>query len=95
MLATPEGREVLWDILGQCGPFASIFRGEQPAPFEANSGIYYKAGRQDLGHMVIANINEADDAAWITMQQEHRKRVKEEAQVNEAAQERDRSGDDD
>jgi hypothetical protein len=68
VLALPEGRFLLWTILEQCQVAGSVY-----AP---DVRIYYNAGRQDLGHYVIAEISEAQPNAWLTMQSEHQVRVK-------------------
>lgn len=85
VLATAEGRRVLWRLLEHCGVFESIWH--------PSAEIHYRAGRQDVGHWLMAEISEADDEALMRMFQEARARARQEAQ--EAAAGRVRRGQDD
>ncbi len=62
VLALPEGRLLLWELLEHCSVFASIM--------DPSSNIYANAGRQDVGHMIMARITEADDAKLFLMMTE-------------------------
>lgn len=62
IVGSPEGRRVLWSLLEQCKVFESIM--------ETSARIYYNAGRQDFGHLIIAEITTADPLAWLLMQRE-------------------------
>lgn len=57
VLATPAGVKILWYILGHCGSFRSIW--------EPSAKIHYNAGRQDVGHWLMARITDADKMALI------------------------------
>lgn len=63
VLATPEGRRVLWRVLAQCNTSKSIFALD-------HGTISYRSGWQDAGHYVMAEINEADPRAFLVMIQE-------------------------
>jgi hypothetical protein len=62
VLATPEGRRVLWRQLSQCGLFESIT--------VQSSEIYVRSGRRDAGLALIAEITQADPQAYLLMQRE-------------------------
>jgi len=62
VLATEVGRRVVYRLLKSCSVFESI-----AAPLEL---IAYNAGRQDVGHYLMALIEQADDTAIFTMMQE-------------------------
>ncbi len=65
VLATPAGRRVLWRLLGECRVF------ETPTHTRGDM-THQNIGRGDVGRFLIAEINEASDDAWLTMQQEAR-----------------------
>jgi hypothetical protein len=50
VLSLPEGRRVLWRILRECKVFESIWH--------PSALIHFQAGQQDLGHMLMAWIND-------------------------------------
>lgn len=62
VLGSEVGRRVLYRFLKSCSVFESI-----ASPLEL---IAYNAGRQDVGHMLMALIEQADDTAIFTMMQE-------------------------
>jgi hypothetical protein len=62
VLKTPAGRRVLWRILCHCKTFISIW--------EPSAKIHWNAGRQDVGHFVIQEIESADQEALLTMMRE-------------------------
>lgn len=64
VLKTREGRNVLWRILEQCHLFSSIWR--------QSAEIHYLAGKQDVGHYVLAEILDADEDAFIIMMTENK-----------------------
>jgi hypothetical protein len=78
VLETPAGRRTLWRLLSHCSVFESIF--------SASSLIYANAGRQDVGHFVMAEIEASDPEAIFTMMREHRTRQEREALEAEASQ---------
>lgn len=59
VLATPEGKVVLWDLLGFCRTFASVWEG--------GAKISYNSGQQDVGHYLMDRIIRADPAAFLEM----------------------------
>ena len=65
MLSNPIGRRVLERILGYCEIYGSIM--------ETNARIYYRAGRQDVGHWLLAEIGRADPKAFLVMMAEKAK----------------------
>lgn len=62
VLALPEGRLLLWELLEHCSVFASVY--------DSSSKIYANAARQDVGHYVMARIGEADEAKLLQMMRE-------------------------
>lgn len=58
------GRRVLWDIMAHCRVFESIW--------EPSARIHYLAGRQDVGHMILSLINDANPEAMILMMNENK-----------------------
>lgn len=77
VLATEPGRRVLWRVLWHCGVFASVYD-EGPL-------IYKNAGRQDVGHFLMAEIEAADDEAIFRLMVEARRREKRTDTENEAS----------
>lgn len=62
VLALPEGRRLAWRILAHCNAFASIY--------DDGPRIRYNAGRQDVGHFLLDEINDAEPEALFTMMRE-------------------------
>ncbi len=58
-----DGRWWMWDHLAALGPFASIF--------VTSSEIYYRAGRQDAAHELIADITRVCPDLFVQMQHEN------------------------
>lgn len=65
VLATPEGRRVIWSLLQRAGVFESIW--------ENSAKIHYNAGQQDFGHALMADIVDAGEEFFFTMMTENRK----------------------
>jgi hypothetical protein len=63
VLSTVNGRRFYWGLLGECGIHSSVIG-------QHVEGTYYNAGRQDLGHKLLARVLEADPSLYLTMQQE-------------------------
>lgn len=63
VLATAEGRRLLWRVLGHCGCFGSVWH--------PSALIHYNSGRQDVGHWLQAEINAASRSQFFRMIQEH------------------------
>lgn len=55
VLATPEGRRVMYRILEHCGILKSIWT--------PSAEIHFRAGRQDAGLFLMSEIVQADDKA--------------------------------
>lgn len=66
VLATKEGRRLLWRVMVHCSAFDSVFH-ENPLRMAHGSG------KQDVGHFVMAEINAAQPDAFHTMMQESSK----------------------
>jgi hypothetical protein len=66
VLQMEPGRRVLWRILEHCSVFASVW--------DPSSRIHHNAGRQDVGHFVMAEIVAADDEAIYRMMREAKAR---------------------
>lgn len=66
VLAEVEGRRTIWRFLTHCGVFESVF--------STTVQVYANAGRQDVGHYLMAEIEAADPEALFTMMREHRQR---------------------
>ena len=80
VLATREGRRVLWRLLETCKVFGSVWH--------PSALIHFNAGQQDVGHLILAKITEANDEALLLMMRE----AKQEAEPDGGNDER-RSGD--
>lgn len=63
LLKDPRFRRFMFRLLGYTSVFQSIF--------EQSSKIYHNAGRQDVGHFLMAEITEADEEAYMMMMREH------------------------
>jgi hypothetical protein len=59
LLGHPQGRNVLWMVLGTCGVFRSVM-----APSEQ---IHYLEGRRSVGLELIADIEDADPKGLIRL----------------------------
>lgn len=66
VLATREGRRLLWRVMTYCSAFDSVFH-------ENQLRMAHGSGRQDVGHFVMAEINAAKPDAFLTMMQESTK----------------------
>ena len=64
VLQSREGRRTVWRLLEKCRAFESVF--------EASAKIYYNAGRQDVGHYLMAEVVEADEEALFLMMRENK-----------------------
>ena len=62
VLSTVEGRRFLWGQLKKCKVYESIW--------ESSAKIHYNAGKQDLGHELMAAILDASPEAYLQMQKE-------------------------
>lgn len=76
VMATPEGRMVMWELLERAGIFRSIWH--------PSAQIHYNAGRQDFGHEILAWLTDADEEAYLTMEREMRTLARRESNEAEA-----------
>ena len=65
VLSKPEGRRVFWKMLSHCNVFGSIFN-------QNNAVMSKNAGKQDVGHFIMAEIVEADENLYISMMKENK-----------------------
>lgn len=65
VLASKQGRNVLWRLLSHCRAFNSIW--------EPSARIHYNAGQQDVGHFILAEISKANEEALFQMMKDDRK----------------------
>lgn len=92
VLESEPGRRVLWRFLSFCGVHETVIRHEAIAMAEA-------AGRQNVGHFLMAEIAAADDDAIFTMMREAKSDAAREARETAAvqtprAEERETDGED-
>ena len=64
ILQDQQVRRFLWRLICECKTFESIWR--------CSAEIHYLAGRQDLGHFLMSEIEEADQNALFKMMQEEK-----------------------
>lgn len=65
VLQSDQGRRFMWRVLSHCRVFESIWH---------NSAlIHHNAGRQDVGHYLMAEIVEADENLFLQMMKESKK----------------------
>lgn len=63
VLKTPDGRAFVWDTLGDCKVYESIWH--------PSAAIHYNAGRQDVGHELLARVVALEGGRWyLEMQRE-------------------------
>lgn len=70
ILSTREGRRYLWELLAQCRVFQTIW--------EPSARIHFLEGQRNIGLKVLADINDADPTAYVTMLSESKKEVSDE-----------------
>lgn len=68
LLAMPEGRRVLWELLGDCGVFRESM--------ETNARSYVQMGMRNLGLSLMKRITDADQEAYFQMMRESMQRAK-------------------
>lgn len=85
VMATVEGRVVMWGLLERAGVYRSTFDA-------SGSRTFYNAGRQDFGHELLALLLEHAEEGYLLMEAEARRRARatgrEAEAVQQAAQER-------
>lgn len=65
VLSTKQGRRLLWRLMAECRVYGSIW--------DNSARIHYNAGRQDVGHFILAEITEASEDLYFEMLKEHKK----------------------
>lgn len=66
MLSTVDGRSYFWKILSECGVYQTSFTGDNTT--------FFNEGKRQVGLWLLAEIMEADPAAYGLMQLESQKR---------------------
>lgn len=66
VLSSSQGRRVLWRIMQQCGVNQTVLG-------DTDARTNFNAGRQDVGHFVLAEIVEAAPARYLEMMMENQK----------------------
>jgi hypothetical protein len=64
VLATAEGRRLVWRYLTRCGVFKTSMTG--------SSQTFFLEGQRNVGLWLLADINAADPGAYVTMLAESR-----------------------
>lgn len=77
IMGTPSGRLVMWELLSRAGVYRSIW--------VMTAEIHYRAGQQDFGHMIQAEILKAGEDGYELMAREARLRAQREANETDAA----------
>jgi len=65
VLKTPQGRDVIWEILSLCGIYDNQFTG--------NSGTFFNEGRRSVGLDLIQMMTDADPTAYARLMLERAK----------------------
>jgi hypothetical protein len=78
VLGTPDGRAVLWDLIGAAGVYRSVW--------DPSARIHFNAGQQDFGHMLLARCLDADEDLYQLMEREGRARQRAEDSGTDAVQ---------
>jgi hypothetical protein len=68
VLSTRQGRRALWRLMAFCKAFASIW--------DSSAKIHYNAGKQDVGHYLIGEVEAADQEAFFLMMKESKEDLK-------------------
>ena len=71
VLQTSAGRNVLWQMLEQANVFGMSYTGDVNSTF-------FNEGARSMGNRLLIQIQQADAAGFIKMQQEHLAKLKEE-----------------
>ena len=70
VLATPDTRAFVWDLLASCGLYETSFHTNALT-------MAFGEGKRDVGLKLVAQIMEFDQEAYLTMQREAANREKE------------------
>ena len=82
VLSSYSGRRLLWRLLGHCSVFQSIW--------DPSSKVHHNAGRQDVGHFLMAELTAADEEAFFVMMREARDERKKDELVEQVEAQKDR-----
>jgi hypothetical protein len=63
VLSTPQGRRVVWRILGMTHLYKESFTG--------NSTTFYNEGQRSIGLQLLGELTAADPLAYVKLQQEN------------------------
>ena len=63
VLKTPEGRQVLWDVMSMCHLYSLSMTG--------NSNTFFREGERNVGLRVLGRILEADPGAYPELMKEN------------------------
>lgn len=63
VLSTRPGRRFVWRMIAACGVFNSVNHA-------SGSQVYYLAGKQDIGHLLMGEIIKADENRLLQMMTE-------------------------
>src|SRR5690348_3711287 len=69
LLDLPDGRRFLWRLLEHCDVFASVY---DDVPVR----MAHHSGKQDVGHFLLAEINDAQPTALLQMMREAKERTR-------------------
>ena len=64
ILAMPEGRRLMWRLIGHCKVNGSIW--------EPSARIHYNSGMQDVGHFLMAEVGSAGEEFLFKMMTENK-----------------------
>lgn len=67
IMSTAPGRRFMWRLLSHCGVYSSIW--------EASAKIHYNAGKQDVGHFLLAEIVQTNEELYSLMVKESKKEI--------------------
>jgi len=65
LVSTDFGRRIVWRLLAHAKMFSSIW--------EPSALIHYNAGKQDFGHFIWSEVEQADQNALFLMMKENKK----------------------
>lgn len=66
VLATDEGRRVMWKLLSHTRPLSMSY-----VPGGLTEDMYYNEGRKSVGRFLILELTNADPLAYINLQREN------------------------
>ena len=66
VMATPEGRRVMWRILSYCRPLAMSY-----VPGGLTEDMFFNEGKKDVGNFIITALTEADPFSFADLMREN------------------------